>query len=510
METFILNGLFVALFFLTIYYIKNRKRRRLPPGPPGLPIIGNVLDMPLKWEWIQYKKWSQQYNSDLIYLELFGAPIIVINSSKAAHDLFEKRSSIYSDRQPQVMCHEIVGWDKNIAFRQYGDGWRDRRRMFHQQFHPGAVHKYHHISSREAKKLLYRILNNPENFFAYIRTMGGAAILRATFGIDVKDQNDPYITIAEKALHSLSMTGNAGSYLVDYVPLLRYLPSWAPGTQFKRDGVRWRQAVNTMFARPIELVKESIARGKAEPSIAATLLADLDPAKDNTAVEAVIRDVTGTAYVGALSVSAMWTFVMAMILYPDVQKKAQQEIDDVVGSDRLPEHEDRDSLHYVHAVVRESLRWHLVTPLAVPHRLLVDDEYEGYHLPAGTVVVGNGWGMLHDEKQFPNPVVFDPNRWLTPEGQVVKQNPDPLDLSFGFGRRICPGRHFAKDTIFIAVSHMLATFNIQAVHDANGNPVIPNQEYTTGLIIFPTPFEASFSTRSAAAEALINASVLSE
>lgn len=91
--------------------------------------------------------------------------------------------------------------------------------------------------------------------------------------------------------------------------------------------------------------------------------------------------------------------------------------------------------------------------------------------------------MLHDEKQYPNPEVFDPTRWLTPEGQAVKENPDPLDISFGFGRRICPGRHFAMDTIFIAVSHMLATFNIEAFRDANGNPVIPTQEYTTGLIM---------------------------
>ena len=91
--------------------------------------------------------------------------------------------------------------------------------------------------------------------------------------------------------------------------------------------------------------------------------------------------------------------------------------------------------------------------------------------------------MLHDEKLYPNPGVFDPTRWLTPDGRLMKKNVDPLDLSFGFGRRICPGRHFAMDTIFIAVSHMLAAFNIGKAQDADGNPITPKEEYTTGLIM---------------------------
>lgn len=90
--------------------------------------------------------------------------------------------------------------------------------------------------------------------------------------------------------------------------------------------------------------------------------------------------------------------------------------------------------------------------------------------------------MLHDENIYPNPETFDPTRWLTPDGKLIKANPDPLDLSFGFGRRICPGRHFAMDTIWTAEAHMLATFNIEKASDEAGNAVEPTEEYTTGLI----------------------------
>ena len=80
-----------------------------------------------------------------------------------------------------------------------------------------------------------------------------------------------------------------------------------------------------------------------------------------------------------------------MLLFPQVQKKAQEELDEVVGSDRLPTFEDKDALVYVTATVMEALRWHLVTPLGVPHCTVIDDEFHGYLIPAGTTVIYNSW-----------------------------------------------------------------------------------------------------------------------
>ena len=89
--------------------------------------------------------------------------------------------------------------------------------------------------------------------------------------------------------------------------------------------------------------------------------------------------------------AAMQAFFLAMALYPEVQKKAQEELDAVVGSGRLPDFSDRPSLPYISAIVKELLRWHIVTPMAVPHRVVADDEYKGYFIPAGSIVVGNTW-----------------------------------------------------------------------------------------------------------------------
>ena len=89
--------------------------------------------------------------------------------------------------------------------------------------------------------------------------------------------------------------------------------------------------------------------------------------------------------------AALQRFFVAMSLYPDVQKKAQAELDAVVGPHRLPEFGDRESLPYICALVKELLRWHVVTPICVPHRVVADDEYNGYHIPAHSTIIGNTW-----------------------------------------------------------------------------------------------------------------------
>ena len=97
-----------------------------------------------------------------------------------------------------------------------------------------------------------------------------------------------------------------------------------------------------------------------------------------------------------------------MALYPEVQKKAQAEIDAVVGPNRLPDFHDRPSLPYINAVLKESLRWNIIVPLGrpfviifvatimtssegIPHMSTIDDEYNGFYIPKGTIVIGNAW-----------------------------------------------------------------------------------------------------------------------
>ena len=107
---------------------------------------------------------------------------------------------------------------------------------------------------------------------------------------------------------------------------------------------------------------------------------------------------------------ALKTFFLGMSLNPDIQKKAQAELDEVVGPDRLPTHEDRDRLVYVNAILKEMLRWMTPIPLGLEHCMIEDDELHGYFIPKGTIVIPNIFAMNHDPEIFPDPDVFRPER----------------------------------------------------------------------------------------------------
>ncbi|KAG2132215.1 cytochrome P450, partial [Suillus cothurnatus] len=154
------------------------------------------------------------------------------------------------------------------------------------------------------------------------------------------------------------------------------------------------------------------------------------------------------------------TFALAMVLYPDVQRRAQGEIDSVVGRDRLPTFEDRASLPYVESVLRETLRWCPIAPLGVPHATSSDDTYDGYFIPKGTAVISNIWAMSRDEKRYPSASSFIPERFLDDNNVLTDDN--PARYVFGFGRRACPGRHAADASVWSAIATVLATMEFSS------------------------------------------------
>ncbi|KAI0659485.1 cytochrome P450 [Cubamyces menziesii] len=497
-----------AVLVLAVLTVR-RKRRTLPPGPKGLPLLGNIFDVPKEFEWLAYEKWSRELHSDIIYLNLAGTPVIVVNSAQAAHDLFEKRSALYSDRTRMPMLNELVGCDWHFVFMGYGDSWRERRRVFHQYFHPNAATSYRPREIKVARELLRRLLETPDDFMIHLRHMAGSLILGVAYGIDVQPKNDPYIATAETALHAMSMAGNAGAYLVDYMPFLKHIPSWFPGATFKRQAAEWRKATNAMVEVPYKAVRRAMDEGKASPSMILSLLHEINEESDKSHKETIISGVAAAAYTGGsdTTVSAIGSFFLAMLMYPEVQRKAQAEVDRVVGRDRLPDFSDEPALPYVSALVKEVLRWRPVTPLAVPHRLTSDDVYNGYHLPAGSIVVGNSWAILHDENTFPDPDAFIPERFLNPDGSLRTEMRDAELAAFGFGRRICPGRHLACASIWIAIASVLSTFTLSKAVDENGNVIEPSGEYISGLVTYPMPFKCEFKPRSESTADLVHASL---
>ncbi|KAH9927368.1 cytochrome P450 [Amylocystis lapponica] len=491
---------------LALHWMSKRRKLPLPPSPKGWPVLGNIFDIPEKHEWLAYQRWGRELNSDLIHLNLCGTSLIVLNSFEAACDLLDKKSVIYSGRPYMTMLSELVGFDWHFGSMDYGDQWKDRRKAFYQHFNGPATVANQPIILRHTQELLRRLLDTPEEYRSHIRHMVGATILRVTYGLDVKPKDDPFIETVERAAYAMGASANAGAYLVDSIPILKYVPSWFPGAAFKRQAREWRKSVLATVEAPFNAVKSAISTGgKTSPSMIVSFLSTSDAAEDISEQEKIYSEAAGAAYSSGsdTTVSAVASFFLAMLLYPEVQRKVQEEIDHVVGLDRLPEFSDQRSLPYVTAVVKEVLRWRPIVPLGVAHKLSEADQYKGYHLPAGSIVVGNVWAMLRDSRKFPNPDVFMPERYLDADGMLNPAMDEVEEAGFGFGRRICPGRHLAISSIWITVASVLATFTLVKPRDKDGNVIEPDGGYVTGMIIHPTPFKCAFEPRSPAAGALI-------
>jgi hypothetical protein len=271
-------------------------------------------------------------------------------------------------------------------------------------------------------------------------------------------------------------------YYLLCIALVQYVPAWFPGAGFKRQAAEWKKVNDYLHTKPFNDVVEKMKVGTAGDSVLRGLLTPEDGSVIDEEEEDIIKWVVGAIYSGGAdtTVCALSTFVLAMVLYPEVQANAQVEIDRVIGADRLPEIADRPSLPYVEAVYKETLRWHPVAPLAVPHRVTKDDHYGGYTIAAGSTIVANIWAMTRSQ---PDSDLFKPERHL-PGGNHVNQ--DPRTYVFGFGRRVCPGLNLADSEVWLGVVSLLAAFKILKKSDGKGGLITPKEDYGQGIISYVT------------------------
>lgn len=199
------------------------------------------------------------------------------------------------------------------------------------------------------------------------------------------------------------------------------------------------------------------------------------------------------------SVSTVVAFFLAMSINPQVQRKAQEEIDKVVGSSRLPTFSDRENLPYVDAIVKEALRWHPIGPLGLPHAVDRDDTWNGYFIPKGAFLLANIWWITHDPQTYHDPMEFKPERYFEPFCE-----PSATDVVWGFGRRVCPGRVLADSNVYLIFAQSLAVFNIGKAVDERGAEIEPEIKFSPGVISHPVPFKCKITPRSIEHEKLIN------
>ncbi|KAI4519194.1 cytochrome P450 [Schizophyllum commune Loenen D] len=429
-------------------YSHRRDDLPLPPGPRKLPVVGNLFHMPRSLEWEKYTEWAKEF--------------VVLNTYDACVEILEKRSRMYSSRPVLPMVGDIMKMDISPIIMPYA-----RRRLMHGMLNPTAAVQFHPCIQKSVHTLLRAMLDAGEDGLEpALRHLAASTILRVAYGIDVSDKDGPHVSEAEKALKILLAATTAKNFLVNVIPSLKYVPEWFPGGDFHRQGREWRAFLMDAIDRPFQEVKQDTASPK--PSFTSLAL-------EQGVDDEVIRDTAGALYHAGTdsTVVALLHFALGMLENRQAQRRAQAELDAVLGPLRtadgapgqLPDMSDEPRLPFVTAIVRESLRWMPVTPMAISHAYTGEepDVYKSYTIPTRSIVIANVWAMVHDEGAYPEPYAFKPERFLKIDGKLDPAVRDPADIAFGFGRRLCPGRHVAYASVWIAVASILRVYNIEKV-----------------------------------------------
>ncbi|KAL0574478.1 hypothetical protein V5O48_007492 [Marasmius crinis-equi] len=362
-----------------------------------------------------------------------------------------------------------------FAVIRNNDKWKRMRRATNEVLNKAIAPSFYPAQGEEAVRLVWNMLQTtaPKRWDGELQRAATSVVLSMIYSLPILDSSDdPVINRINQFISRLARATFPGTYLVEYLPFMRYFPAFI--SKWKRDSEMWYRRDTEFFRSLYAGVKERMEKGNDQGSFTSHVIRDQERYDLS---ETEISWLSATMYAGGAETSATaasW-FMLAMVAYPEVQKKCQEELDSVVGRFRMPRFSDRDDLPYIRATVREVLRWRTVAPIGAPHQSKEDDWYGGYYIPKSTIVISNIWAMNRDKDVYgPDVDVFKPERHLGPDGKLAPYPPD------------------AKPSILWAA-------NIAPEKDALGNYISPDVSdaavVNDGLVVRPLPFKCSITPR---------------
>ncbi|KIP10996.1 hypothetical protein PHLGIDRAFT_21897 [Phlebiopsis gigantea 11061_1 CR5-6] len=368
---------YIFLLLITIgvcFIFTYLGRQPLPPGPKGKFFSSNIHQLPRIEPWQTFAGRSQQFLA-WMYHELVGRKLAVFK---------------ISSQHPRFPVY---------------------RRMLHSN-----------LSSRVVQD--YDGPLDDEN--------AGAVILRVAYGWTVIEDDDYFVNLMEHVFRLGAEVTKPSRWLVDLFPIFRYLPTWLPGATFHRHAAVYRTESTKSDTIPHTWAKEQIEANHYHESFTSQHIKPADGHEASSEEDDIIKWCSAALYAGGAdtTVAALLSFVLLTASCPEVQARAQTEIDQDVGKDRLPTSRDEARLSYISALFRRAIG--------------------------------------RDPQLHADPDRFTHNRFI---GEAAEPEHDPRKYVFGFVGRICPGLHFAERALFLNISRILALYNIQRAVDEEGREI---------------------------------------
>ncbi|KAF2498985.1 cytochrome p450 monooxygenase [Lophium mytilinum] len=483
----------------------GQRPKGMPPGPPTIPILGNLHQMPKESPHLQFQKWAEEYGP--VYSLMLGTkPTIVLSSDVAVKDLLDKKGGIYSDRPDMFISQRVASGNHRLVVMRYGETWRLIHKLVHNILNIKVAAKYIPYQDLENKVLLAGLLDTPDALFNHIRRFSYSLSTQMIFGFRCPDFADPMLKRLFETVETWGVVSASGvAQVADLYPIVQKLPHFLVPTVSQAKKVH--EVGRELYTGHWLKAKQGLKDGTGLPCFCNDLL--LAQKSEELSDEAV-GYIVGSLLEGGSDTtsSTLYAFVLAMMVWPEVQKKAQEEIDRVVGPDRLPEVDDYPNLPYIRCCVKETLRWMPTVILGVPHSVIQDDTYKGWVIPKGATVINNVWTIHMDPKRSPEPRRFNPDRFANdPTTLYQSANGEPMDrdnFNFGAGRRLCQGIHIAERSLFLGMSRILWGFNVS---QPLGTATPDIDDLVGGITVHPRPYKVDIKPRSTKTVKIIRTAV---
>ncbi|KAJ3674322.1 hypothetical protein LUZ60_004938 [Juncus effusus] len=453
--TLLISLLLLPLLFIKLVFSAYPKpKTSLPPSPPSLPIIGHLhlLKPPLHHS---LSSLSTQFGP-ILHLRIGFRPVVVVSSGELAEECFTINDVVFANRPHFPSSKEVTNDFTTLIFSDYGPLWRNLRKTA--TVHVLSGHRLLSSASarhEESRYLAHKLfVGSGQNISTFKKINLKETVLEFTLNIIMG-------IVAGKRYHGQEFRQMiadvallaSGASLEDFFPFLR------PFLKFTEVSRRTKRLVAVRNEFSQNLIDEHKRSGFEKKTMIGDLLA-LQEREPDVYTDDLIKSLTlSLLHAGTSTTSNTLEWATSLLLnHPDKLIKSRHEINTVIGKNRLMQESDFPNLPYLRAIINETFRLHPVVPLNVPHESSEECFVGGYRIPKGTMLLINIHAIHRDHSSWDEPTEFRPERFL--EGSKEEGR---WMMTFGMGRRKCPGESLAVKVIGLALGTMIQCFEWERI-----------------------------------------------
>lgn len=446
-DPFVLSCTFLCLLLHLALRSLNHRSSRLPPGPPGVPLLG-ALPLVGPAPHTGLAALARKYGP-VMYLRMGTCGVVVASSPSAARTFLKALDARFANRPAVASAADITYGRQNMVFADYGPKWKLMRKLASVHLLGArAVADWARVRRDEAGRALRgmaeaaeagRPVVVPEMLVcALANIVGQITVSKRVFDAQ-GDESNSY----KEMIVSL-LTGTGLFNISDFVPALSWLDLQGVQAKLRRVHHQFDGLITKLLAEHAATAEDRAREGRLDfvDRLRASSKDDEDEDGETITevnIKGLIFDMF-TAGTDTSSIIVEWAMA-EMINNPSIMARAQEEMDRVVGRDRRLEESDIANLPYLQAICKEAMRLHPSTPLSLPHFSFEECEVDGHHVPANTRLLINIWAIGRDPAAWEDPLEFRPERFLSGPAAKIDPMGNNFELiPFGAGRRICAGK----------------------------------------------------------------------